>query len=218
MKPSFLWILALLSAGPCWGQGADFPAGPGPVIADAAHDPAWSALFAQLAPVRPRQSAFTEERFFPFRRRPVVLTGVVRIDPGRGLSLAYLTPEVRTLIIDRQGLLLRDSRGREEPAPADSRMQAATTALVSVLRFDLPELERDFILRGQRLGARWHLTLTPRQPELAAGLRTLIVRGEDGQLSQIELLRGRDQRILITLRGTADPARFTPAEIARYFR
>ena len=50
----------------------------------------------RLAPDRqPRRSAFTEERYFPFRREPVVLTGTVRLVPGRGLSLEYRAPGAR---------------------------------------------------------------------------------------------------------------------------
>src|SRR4051794_29498681 len=84
-----------------------------PPIADAAHDPAWRELFAQLAPTRTRQSSFEERRYFPFRKEPTVLTGEIRIVPNLGLSLRYLTPEKRVLIADEKGLLMRDADGRE---------------------------------------------------------------------------------------------------------
>jgi hypothetical protein len=194
------------------------PPGPGPVIPDAARNPAWSLLLSRLAPQRARQSQFTERRFFPFRSAPVVLTGVVRIDPQRGLSLAYLTPDVRTLIIDAQGALLRDDRGRSRAMPADSRVQAATMALVSVLRFDLADLQRHFVLRGQRLDSAWQLTLEPKDPALAPGLSTLLVAGTGERLDRIDLIKSASQRIEITLRDTDDGAIFPPAALARYFR
>jgi len=216
MKLLPLWF-ALAAAG--WAADAPpLPLSPGPEIADAVHDPVWSGLLARLAPQRARQSRFTELRFFPFRRTPVVLTGVVRIDPERGLSLAYLTPEVRTLIIDRQGTILRDDRGRDHPMPSDSRVQATTAALVSVLHFDLADLQRHFRLRGQQQGAAWRLTLEPRDAALAPGLSTLVVTGDGERLDRIDLIKSATQRIEIMLRGTDDDVIFPPEVLARFFR
>jgi hypothetical protein len=209
--------LGLVLAVPAWA--ANPPAlSPGPLIPDAAHDPVWSVLLSRLAPNRARDSLFTERRYFPFRTTPVTLTGEVRIDPGRGLSLAYLTPEVRTLIIDRQGTLLRDERGRDHPMPADNRVQAATTALVSVLRFDLTELEKNFVLRGQRADPAWQLTLAPRDPALTPGLSTLVINGEGERLKRIDLVKSASQRIEITLGEPDDGVIFSAAVLARYFR
>src|SRR5512133_2760606 len=103
---------------------------PETLLANPASDPQWRALFDQLAPNKTRQSTFEERRYFPFRKTPVVLQGEIRIVPQRGLSLRYLQPEERVLIIGDKGLLMRDSDGQERTAPADSRAQAATSALV----------------------------------------------------------------------------------------
>src|SRR6185503_18937999 len=96
---------------------------PETLLADPAHDPAWRQLFDKLAPNKTRQSTFEERRFFPFRKQPIVLQGEIRIVPRRGLSLRYLQPEGRVLIIDEQGLLMRDNDGREQSPPSDSRAQ-----------------------------------------------------------------------------------------------
>jgi len=187
-------------------------------IADPARDPAWSALFASLVPRENRESSFEERRYFPFRRQPVILTGKIRLAPGRGLSLDYLTPQPRVLIVDGQGLLMRDAIGREVSLPADARTQASIAALVDILRFDLAELQRNFALHGQRDAAGWTLAFVPRDPLLARSLAALIVRGTGDTVAEIELRATPRQHIDILVRATRRDAVFAPADWARYFR
>jgi hypothetical protein len=187
-------------------------------IADAAHDPAWKGLFTSLAPAENRQSFFEERRYFPFRTKPVVLTGEIRIAPGRGLSLRYLTPEARVVVVDRQGVLMRDDRGSELPAPGDGRAQAAISAMVDILSFNLPELQRNFDIHGIRAGAVWMLAFVPRDRDLAENLTALVVSGDHATLAKIELFKSPSQHIDILVHGARDDVIFTGAELARYFR
>jgi outer membrane lipoprotein-sorting protein len=191
---------------------------PETLLADPARDPQWRALFDQLAPNKTRQSSFEERRYFPFRKTPVVLQGEIRIVPQRGLSLRYLQPEERVLIIDDKGLLMRDSDGQERAAPADSRAQAATSALVQILRFDLDALSRDFVVHGQRDGDAWTLAFAPRDPAFAELIGTLTVTGEQGTLRKIEMVKSATQRIEILIRDTREDVIFTGDTLKRFFR
>jgi hypothetical protein len=182
---------------------------------DPARDPGWQDLFRRLAPAGNREVPFTEERYFPFRREPVVLAGLVRLVPGRGLSLEYRAPEARLVIVDAQGVLVREAGG-QRAAPADRRAQAATAALGAVLRFDPAELSRDFVLSGDRTAGNWTLTLTPRDPALAGSLHSIVVTGSQTHLGRIELNAGL--RIEIILGPAAEGVAFPAAELARYFR
>jgi outer membrane lipoprotein-sorting protein len=186
-------------------------------LADPANDPAWRDLFARLAPNKTRQSSFEERRYFPFRKEPVVLKGEIRIVPERGLSLRYLAPESRILIVDAQGVLMRDEKGRERAAPNDARAQAATSALVDVLRFDLPALQQAFTVHGQRSGATWTLAFVPRREE-AKVAGTLVVSGEGAQLRRIEMVRTPTQRIEIAIAETKEDVLFTGDTLRRFFR
>jgi hypothetical protein len=189
------------------------PADAAPV--DLRRDPAWQSLLVRLTPVGNRQVPFRERRTFPFRRTPVVLAGVVRIVPGRGLSLEYQAPESRIVIIDAQGVLVRDPSG-QRAAPADRRSQAATAALGAVLRFDPAELTRQFDLAGDRVGETWTLTLRPRDAALAGGLASIVVSGQGAHLAKIEIHAGA--RIEIQLGPAEDGVVFSPATLARCFR
>ena len=187
-------------------------------LADPANDPAWRDLFTQLAPNKTRQSKFEELRYFPFRKTPTVLRGEIRIVPEVGLSLRYLEPEPRLLIVDQKGLLMRDDSGQDRAAPSDSRAQAATSALVHVLRFDLTALKKDFDVHGRREGKSWSLGFVPRDPNFANLLGVLTVSGEGSVLQKIEMIKSPTQRIEITVRDTQEDVLFTGDTLRRFFR
>ena len=187
-------------------------------LADPTNDPAWRELFARLAPKKTRQSTFQERRYFPFRKTPVVLQGEIRIVPERGLSLRYLEPEPRILIVDRKGLLMRDNLGREQAAPSDSRAQTATAALGHVLRFDFEALKKEFEVHGRRSDAAWTLAFVPRDPTFANLLGILTVSGEQHALRKIEMIKTPTQRIEITIKETQEDVLFTADTIRRFFR
>lgn len=188
------------------------------LIADPAHDPRWHDLFAQLAPARSRIAQFEERRFFPFRKEPTLLTGEIRMQPGRGLSLHYLTPAERIVIVDAQGVLMRDEKGRDRAAPNDSRAQAVSHALFSVLRFDVDALNRTFELRGRRDGTQWALVFVPREKSLADLIGDITVQGHDALLDRIVLAKPGAQRIEIALHDTRENVIFAGDVVDRYFR
>lgn len=187
-------------------------------LRDPAGDPAWGDLFAQLAPNRTRQSGFEERRYFPFRKAPVILRGEIRLVPERGMSLRYLEPEPHVMIVDAQGVLMRGPDGRERTPPNDARAQAASSALVNILRFDIAALQRDFSVYGRRDGASWSLAFAPRDATLGNLIGSVLVTGEAGIVSTIEMIKSPTQRIEITLRDTRENLIFTGDTLRRFFR
>ena len=181
-------------------------------------DPAWRELWTQLAPTRTRQSSFEERRYFPFRRAPVVLKGEIRLVPERGLSLRYLEPEPQIMIVDAQGVLLRGPDGRERTPPNDERAQAASSALVKILRFDVAALAQEFAVYGRRDGDSWALAFAPRDATLTNLIGRVLVTGEAGILNTIEMIKSPTQRIEITLRDTQENLLFTGDTLRRFFR
>ncbi len=215
---TFLIILLLLFASAVLLRAEDLPVGPDTLLADPAQDAAWKELLARLAKPKTRQSQFEERRYFPFRKTPVVLKGEIRIVPGRGLSLRYLEPEPRVLIVDSKGLLMRDEEGDERAAPSDGRAQAITAALVSVLSFDLPALEKSFAVHGRREGAAWTLAFVPREPALADLIGVLAVSGREFQLERIQLIKSPTQRIDILISDPHENVIFPADVLQRFFR
>jgi hypothetical protein len=213
-----LLILALVL-----GTAASRAAPPAPPSAEAALRASiqladWKDLFDQLAAPATRYARFEESRYFPFRRKPTVLSGEIRIAPGRGLSLHYEHPLDYVVIVDDHGILMRDDHGRERTAPIDPHAQAATSALFHVLQFDLPHLEKEFTLHGLRDGDVWTLGFEPRESNLNHLFGSIVVSGDAATVTEIRLIKSEKQRIEISLRDQQSPAHFPPADLARYFR
>ena len=188
------------------------------VLTQPAENPEWRELFTELSKPKNRTSRFEERRTFAFRDKPVVLKGEIRIHPQRGLSLSYSGPKAHVLIIDEKGVLMRDERGRERSAPDDSRARAATSALASILRFDLAALEKQFVIHGLREGDGWTLGFVPRDASLTNVLGTIVVHGKAAALDKIEMLKSDQERIEILITDTQSDVIFPMDVLKRFFR
>ena len=211
----FLLLAGFCLALPCL-QAADTATLVTPANRINPDDPAWQELAATLARPQDATADFSEQRFFPFRKAPVELKGESRLSLGRGLSLHYTAPEERTVILDTQGVLIRDTRG-QTAAPADPQAAAANAALVRVLRFDLPALAGSFELYGRRGPSAWTLAFVPRAADLRRTVGTITLAGNPANLERIEIRRSANQYVVIVL---AAPrlTPFAPGDLQRYFR
>jgi len=183
----------------------------------AAGAPEWRELTERFARRGDVAADFEEKRYFPFRAAPVALRGEVRVSRERGLSLHYAPPQERTLIIDAQGLLIREPAGGNS-APLDPRANAANDALRHVLAFDFAALAAGYELYGWREGEAWSLGLVPRDPGVRRAIGNILVSGEGDAVRRIELRRSAKQHIDIVIAAPRPAAAFSAEELARYFR
>lgn len=210
-------LLALLCAVVTPGRAAGQEPVPDPAQRLAPAAPEWSDLTAAFAQHPDITADFAERRYFPFKKQPVELQGEVRVSAARGLSLHYTAPEVRTVILDERGVLIRAAAGEKAP-PADPRAAAANEALRHVLRFDLAALEPDFELYGQRDGEGWTLQLVPRTDTLRRSVGRITVTGHNATIRHIEIRRTAKQAVVILIEPPRSVAAFTTAELKTYFR
>lgn len=211
-----LVLMALTAAVPS-GVGAP-PAEPGALLVAGENDAEWQSLFARLAPTGAVLSEFTERRFFSFRQRATELRGEMRLDPQHGLSLRYVGPDERILIVDDQGVLQRDASGRSRALPADPQATATSTALLPVLRFDREEILRRFEIRAARDGDDWRFDFVPRDAGAAQTLGRITALGRGDELDRLEIRRNEKQRIEIRIHTARRGVEFSEAEIKRFFR
>jgi len=179
--------------------------------------PGWQDLVERFGRRGETVADFEEKRFFPFRREPVALMGEVRVSAARGLSLHYTAPQVRTVIIDAGGMVIRDEAGRDS-APPDPRANVANEALLHILRFDFERLAEGFEIYGRRDGERWSLALVPKNHGVRRAIGDLLVDGEGDRVRRIELRRSARQHIDIEIQPPRPAAAFTAEEVKRYFR
>jgi hypothetical protein len=192
--------------------------GPGDVLAPGAIPGEWASLVAALASKGAIEASFTERRFFPFRREPTILHGVMRTSPGRGLSLQYTDPEPSIMIADAEGLVLRDARGRSRAMAPGSREAGAVASLLPIMRFDLLALFPLFTVTAMRTGADWRFEFTPKVPGGPGSLGMVAVNGSGTDVRQLEFRRSDAQRVEIEVGETRSGVLFTPDDLARYFR
>jgi len=188
------------------------------VIDPAAVDPAWRELFDALARQGAVRASFIERRWFSVRKEPVVLRGELRHDRERGLSLRYTAPEEQLMIVDAQGIVLRDARGRSRTLKSDPRAPQVDALLLHVLRFDLAALHAAFEIRGLRTDAGWQLEFTPRTEALARSAGRMLVQGEGEAVRRLEFQRGPKQRVEVGIESAETGATFSDEELRRYFR
>jgi hypothetical protein len=179
--------------------------------------PGWSDLVEAYANHPDTTARFKELRFFPFKKGAVLLQGEVHVSSSRGLSLHYIKPEDRTVILDDDGVLIRVDKN-SKTVPADPRAAAANEALRNVLRMDLAALEKDFELYGQRDGDTWSLALVARTPELRRSVGSIQVNGESTTIRRIEIRRTAKTAIEILIEPPSSRAAFTEEELERFFR
>ncbi len=182
-----------------------------------ADDPAWQDLTGRLRRQPEVTADFIENRWFAFKRTPTILRGEARVSTAHGLSLHYVSPQEQTVIIDAGGILLRAPTGDSVP-PADPRAEAANSALLHVLQFDLTPLANAFDLYGVRSGATWKLALVPKEESLRRTLGQISIEGEGEAVRRIELRRSALQRVEILIAPPSAAAAFTAGELRRFFR
>ena len=179
--------------------------------------PAWSDLVAAFANQPDIRADFVERRHFAFKREPVELTGEVRVSATLGLSLHYLAPDERTVILDETGVLMRAPAGQKSPAP-DPRAASVNAALLHILRLDLAALATDFDLHGERAADAWTLVLVPRTNPLKRSLERITVVGAAATIRHIGLRRSAKHTIEILIAAPDPSVPFTPEELKQFFR
>jgi hypothetical protein len=208
-----LLLVLLLLTGTCLRASAQ-PAGEGWVDLDPSQLPrAWETLLQRLRAPATLHAEFVEARKFSFRAEPVVLRGELRLHHTHGLSLHYFDPELQTIIVDDDGVLLRDSRQRSRTAPAAA--VEGVGPLRNVWRLDLAELAGQFVLRGQLSDEGWQLLLEPRA---GPGAGRIHLSGTEDAIRRIVLQPTPRRQVEITIGAVHRDVTFTGPEVRRFFR
>ena len=198
-------------------RGAE-PSHPGPEIASIERDAAWAPLFGRIANKGAIYSTFTERRWFPFRKLPVVLQGELRYSPILGLSLRYTEPDDRTMILDARGLLMRDALGRQRVPPTDLSAPDVSHSILCIIAFDAKSLSSLYVLRAARDGDDWRIDLEPRSPEEARLIGSITVFGSGEIVRHLEFRRSANQRVEILIRQTSAVSKFSDTDRRKFFR
>ena len=179
----------------------------------------WQDLFINLRGRPPLRANFSEERILPFRRDPIVLNGILRLDTNRGLSLHY--PEAKgspTTVIDSMGMATRSNETDWQVLPDRRSIRPAHAAIAALLSLDFERLSEDFELIGEMDQAVWSVQLSPKPGADTGRLTALSISGTPVGVTELRIGLGGNRGIFIKLFSEESVPAFGPEEYARFFR
>ncbi len=176
----------------------------------------WASLRESVASRPWAVADFAERRYFPFRNRPVELTGTVWYGRAEGLTLNYLSPGREVVRVDASGVRVIESEAGSRERTLPDRGREVPMALLSLFRLDFAGLAETFEIEGWRGANEWALRLTPRE-EAAAPIRRMELRGGGAEVTHIVIELSSRRRIELALANTAHPNAMDDDERARAF-
>lgn len=168
--------------------------------------------------VMAREIRFEEKRYFPFRKKPIELKGVLRLWNGVGVSIFY--PDKSTLVIaDETGVLMRKFSKDGSSLQKDAGIGETDT--ISLLRaafeFDRVELERLFKLDWRESGDEWAIVMAPRD-EKSQKIASVTLSGLSARVGKIVLEFAGKRSIEISPLSERQEDAFSAEEQVKYFR
>ena len=176
----------------------------------------WADFQRQLTERRWVEAELLEERYFPFRFRPVELTGTVWYGREEGLTLNYREPRQEVIRIDANGVRVIESDGRRRSREIPEQGREIPAALLSMFRLDFAELGEVFAIHGRRDGNSWALRFTPHDED-AAPVERMELAGENDEIHRIVIERTSRRRIELTLSNATFPSELDEDERERAF-
>lgn len=174
----------------------------------AAAAPAWTLerLLEGFAQKGAARASFIERKTVRVLERPLVSSGELRFEPPDRLEKRTLRPREELMRLEGSRLTLE--RG-ERRLSLDLRSHPEAAAFVESIRGTLAG-DREALERVYRLGlegsaASWALTLTPRDPAMAALVRRVRIAGRHAEVSVIEIEHANGDRTLMSVQRLPGP-------------
>jgi hypothetical protein len=158
-------------------------------------------LMRQLAARRHGEVSFVEQHFLKLLKRPAESYGELTYDAPDRLEKRTVEPKAETLTLAGDVLtVVRGGRARTLDLKAYPTLAPFIESIRATLAGDLPSLERLFTVDFAGTLARWRLTLTPRDVQVAKTVSRVTIDGAGDTLTTVEIIETDGDRSLMTLR------------------
>ena len=158
-------------------------------------------LMRQLAERRHGQVSFVEQHFLKLLKRPAESYGELTYDAPDRLEKRTIEPKPETLTLAGDVLtVVRGGRTRTLDLKSYPALVPFIESIRATLAGDLPTLQRLFSVDFAGTLARWRLTLTPRDAQVAKTVAQVRIDGANSTLTTVEILETDGDRSLMTLR------------------
>jgi hypothetical protein len=158
-------------------------------------------LMRQLADRRHGEVSFVEQHFLKLLKRPAESYGELTYDAPDRLEKRTVEPKPETLTLAGDVLtVVRGGRTRTLDLKSYPALVPFIESIRATLAGDLPTLQRLFTVDFAGTVARWRLTLTPRDAQVAKTVSQVRIDGANSTLTTVEILETDGDRSLMTLR------------------
>lgn len=170
--------------------------------------PPWTPerLLAGFAQQGSARATFIEKKTVRVLERPLVSSGELRFEAPDVLEKRTLRPRPELLRLEGERLTLeREDRKLSLDLRSTPEAAAFIDSIRGTLAGDREALERVYRLRLEGSAASWALTLTPREPALAAWVKRIRIAGRCADVTVIEVVHANGDSTLTSVQRLPAP-------------
>lgn len=170
--------------------------------------PPWTPerLLAGFAQQGSARATFIEKKTVRVLERPLISSGELRFEAPDLLEKRTLRPRPELLRLEGDRLTLeREDRKLSLDLRSTPEAAAFVDSIRGTLAGDRAALERVYRLRLEGGEASWALTLTPREPALAAWVKRIRIAGRRADVTVIEILHANGDSTLTSVQRLPGP-------------
>ena len=188
------------------------------VSAFGSEDDRWESLFQNLPETDSVEAKFEEWRHSLLRDRPSYLKGVLRFDQNLGVSLSYLEPSQRTIIITEDSVALRNPEGETRSLPDEEKYNWIPDLIGTIFSFDLDSWKGGFLLKDYSLeGQIWSAVIEPKMNTGRDQIREVKLIGDEVYVTEMEMKMKGGKRVNIKVASAEKNIAFTDEAKTRFF-
>ena len=170
--------------------------------------PPWTLerLLAGFAQKGSARATFVEKKTVRVLERPLVSSGELRFTAPDVLEKRTLRPRPELLRLEGERLTLeREDRKLSLDLRSTPEAAAFVDSIRGTLAGDREALEQAYRLQLEGSEASWTLTLTPREPTLAAWVKRIRIVGRRADVTVIEILHANGDSTLTSVQRLPAP-------------
>jgi hypothetical protein len=158
-------------------------------------------VMGELARVRHAKARFVERKYLEMLKAPLELTGTLEYRAPDRLEKRTLTPKPESFVVEGNRLELENARGQRRRVSLQEHavLWGFVESIRSTLKGDLPALHRFYHVAFDGRTEAWRLTLTPRDPKMAAIISQIQIEGAAARVASVEIQEARGDRSVMTV-------------------
>lgn len=168
-------------------------------------------LLQEFAQQPSARAHFQETQHLALLTQPLVSEGTLIYRAPDYLEQRVSRPRAQDMILDHGKLTLQIGRHRRTVALADyPQLAPLLDSLRATLAGDQAALEEHFALQLTGTRSHWRLRLTPREPDLAALIRDILLQGEAAQIHSVQIQQVNGDEAQLRIEPLPEPPASAP--------